>query len=297
MRKYKKIAALSLFGAMVLGYNNCGQVQFSPAQSSNAAAGIGPTSCNPFGGVTTPGQGLLAKGIYYVEQSQLPAGEDPDTVISNSVLNFFTPNPLIGVNNINIVLPYINFPAMYFSQGFSDGSGTAVTDSAGNVLTSYFGFSATSTFVPGSLPPGDYQIASLTDDGSVLTIKGGQANGSDFVISNDGTHSMQMGCTTSLLHVTANSSYPLTFDYFQGPPITIGLMLMYRPVPTGNTQDSLCGKGAQSDSYFFLDHDANNNPITSIPQAPYNQLLADGWQPLEGSNYQLPASAQTACPQ
>lgn len=263
------------------------------------------TVCNPFGGQTgAAGQGLLTTGIYYLDVASLPSGVSATQAIGNSVVNLLNPNtPDVHFINTNLYLSSINFPDMYFTDGFTDSSGDTLKDSSGNTLVQYFGFQAQSVFVPGSWAPGDYEIATLSDDGSILTMTGGQADGSDFVIDNDGAHAMQMGCTTHILHITANSEIPMTFDYYQGPPVTIGLMMMYRPVSvSGSAQDPLCGKGG--DPYYFQDHDSNNNPIPAVPLAPYLQLVGPfdpttgtgGWKVVEPEHFQLPAGSQSTCP-
>jgi hypothetical protein len=329
-RSVKFWLAAVFLAALIAGYNDCGQVQFSPMAGLNQNNGNNdpnglpgnpdnaPTNvCIPFGGgsqgtsgsgASGGGTGLVAHGVYYVETSQLSAGETPLQAINNSVEGFFAPSaPNIGFANVNVLLQSIDFPAMYFTDGFVDSDGNALKDSAGNTLVQYFGLRIQGSFVPATWAPGDYQIAVLSDDGAILTMSGGQASGSDFVINNDGPHSMKMGCTSQVLHVTANSQIPLTFDYFQGPPVTIGLMLLYRPVTVvGNAQDPLCGQGGSSDSYFFLDHDSNNNPLNpSIPQAPYKQLTgpfnaatgSGGWQVIEAAHYEQPPGLTSSCNQ
>jgi len=271
----------------------------TPSPSSN------PVVCNPFGGSSgSSGMGLITNGVYYVDVASLPSGTSPDADINNSVLNLLNAKtPYVDYANVDVYLSQINYPSMYFTDGFTDSSGDTLKDSTGATLIQYFGFQAKSVFVPGDWAPGDYEIAVLSDDGSILTMTGGQADGSDLVINNDGAHALTMGCTTEVLHVTANSQIPMTFDYFQGPPVTIGMIMMYRPVSvSGTAQDPLCGKGG--DPYYFQDHDANGPINPATPLAPYQQLVgafgaqaagSGGWKVVEPNHFQLPAGTQPAC--
>ncbi len=285
-----------------------------------------PVVCNPFGGggSATSTEGLEANDVYYVDQSQIPPVQANDSswswnstyisnAIQNSVENLLNPvnivtasgAPLILSSAVNLFLPDINYPDMYFTQGFVNAAnGQALQDASGNTLTSYFGFRLKSNFVAGNWAPGDYQIAILSDDGSILTMTGAASDGSNFVINDDGFHSMQMACSTQTIHVTANSEFPLTFDYMQGPPITIGMIMLYRPVSVaGTAQDPLCGQGGGSDSYFFLDHNGSTPINPSEPQAPYLQLTgpfnpstgSGGWTPVEANHFVLPSNNTNPC--
>lgn len=280
----------------------------SPIPGPGPAPNPGPTTpppvCDPFGGNGgAAGQGLLASGVYYVKNS-LPAGMTPSQVINGHVENFFSGNTNIGFVNSNIFLSAIDFPNMYFSQGFTDNKGNTLKTSDGTTLVEYFGIRAQSDFVMGSWAPGDYQIGILSDDGSILTMTAGAADGTDFVINNDGDHSLVMGCTSKVLHMTANSKISMNFDYYQGPRITIGLMMLYRPVSlAGTSREPLCGSGSGADAYYFLDHDNNGNAVTPIPQPPYLQLTGSyqtstgtgGWKVVEPEHFKLPGSVQNPC--
>jgi len=299
---------IALAAAVGLGYTNCNNAKFSSV-GTQAAQQV----CNPFGGQSsTPGQGLVAQGVYYINPADVTAARkanaDPINYVNNSVENFFdvANNSKLGIVNANLFLNNIGFPNMYFTKGFVDSKGSALKAADGTQLDEYFAFRAKSTFVLGSWPAGDYQIATMTDDGSILTMTGGNADGSDLKIMNDGNHSLRMMCAHTTLHISANSQIPLTFDYFQGPRVTIGLMMMYRPVAmAGTTVDPLCGQGGQSDTYFFNDHDNNNNAVVpSVPQAPYMQASGGfvpsngtgGWKVVEAEHFTLSSTVtNTGC--
>ena len=300
--RYTLIISAAIAVTTLAVFNNCGQVKFNSAnntaneqttppptaQGNPSTPTPPPVVCSPFGGSGTAAanQGLEAQNVYYVDQTQIPSGDSASTYIANeiqnSVENLLNPAgittssgaPLILSTAVNIFLPDINYPDMYFTEGFVNAAtGQALQDQNGNTLTSYFGFRLRSQFVAGNWPAGDYQIAVLSDDGSILTMTGGASDGSDFAINDDGFHSMRMGCSTQTVHITSTSNIPLTFDYMQGPPVTIGMILLYRPVSiAGTAQDPLCGQGGGDDSYFFLDHNGSTPLNPSVPQPPYQQL-------------------------
>lgn len=299
-----KIIKTSVYVLTMALLANCSGVKFSAAQNASSDTGVGgtPTVCNPFGSSGGQGQaanGLVANQIRYLGADQINSNNDP--IPSINVFNDLW-NVADGIFNVNVFLSQINTPNTYFTEGFSaNGSAPMTAGVGGATLIQYFGFQLKSTFVLGNLAPGPYQLAVLSDDGSNLTISGGLANGGDFVINNDGTHPLLMGCynrdtpsAPPILNLTsATTQFPLEFDYFQGPRVTIGLMLLYRPMPPGNPADAQCGQGAQGDGYFFEDNDGNGNPISpSIPTAAYNSLLTEQypWTVVPAINYVLPSS-------
>jgi hypothetical protein len=306
VKRLRAIVTVStVLTGVVLLSQNCARANFSSASTDQRSSQGIPTSvCNPFGGGQSGDQpGLVAQNIYYVDTASLANGVSPETAIGNSVEGFFDPgNPYVKQAKTNVFLSWINFPATFFSQGFTDSNGVTLKTASGNRLDEYFALRLKSVFVAGSWAPGDYQIATLTDDGSSLSFAP-EDGSSALVVDNDSEHSMRLSCSTGYLHVDADSHFDLTFDYFQGPRITIGLMLLYRPVSvSGGAMDPLCGTGGSSDSYFFLDHDTQNQPIApSIPQAPYQQLSgafdpstgSGGWKVIEAEHFTLPGNVQS----
>jgi hypothetical protein len=335
MKYYRRLAIVGLFTILVFGYNNCGKVQFSNAPVSNAAAGTGAPICT-FGGAGGPTQGLVATSLQYIPlvadgstydvqytlnqgnqalaQSQYSGSTgllsgSSSNIIQNTVEEFFdASNPYVNSINNPLYLGAINFPNIYFSEGFTPEGGTPLMVN-GQLLDQFFSFRAISNFIP-TWKPGVYQIATITDDGSVLTLSKAATGGGNLVIKNDGTHSMVMGCTETTITVGGTpQTYPLQFDYFQGPPVTIGLIALYRPLPTDGGLDPLCGQidgshtsqyGNQGDGYFFQD----SPKAQTVAEAPYKQLVAPigqtqadsgGWTPIEASNYNLPAGYSNPC--
>jgi hypothetical protein len=155
-------------------------------------------------------------------------------------------------------------------------------DQNGQVLIEYFALEMKSqlTLSP-SDPEGNYELAVLSDDGTVITID--QGNNQIMTINNDGEHPTRMGCATNLLNMKHGATYPIEIKYYQGPRYEIALTLMWRHV-SGNSvpNESLCGA---TGNYEFWDPD--NTPST--PTANYQQLLADGWTVVGEQNFLLQA--------
>ncbi len=134
---------------------------------------------------------------------------------------------------------------------------------------------------------GDYQLALITDDGSMLTI--GEGATEKVLINNDGTHSTKMKCATEPVRFDSNTRLPARIEYFQGPRTHIALNLMWRPWPaSGQVNDPACDQSGND--YFW---DSTQNP--SVPSANYNALVARGWQPMSANNFYLEPGAVNPC--
>lgn len=280
----------------LIGNSGCSPVNFQKAADTSSTANAkndvpipdptpGPTPapvCNPFGGGSgSAGHGLAAEALFYRSATQ-----------STSLFSSWSGVSTNGnVLNNEICMNDVNVPNRYFVDGFADATGKTLTAPDGSIVTEYFGFEAKASFVLGDWAGNgvqDYQIATLTDDGSILTISNAvlQNNGStkDLVINNDGVHSLKMGCSSDVLHITSQSNpMPLDFKYFQGPKTTIGLIILARPVPPGNALDPLCGAGGGDDKFFFDDTVSPTKPTSN-----YQALVNRGWVPISNSHYILP---------
>ena len=249
---------------------------------------VNNTVCDPFStGSKSPGKGLIGEGIKYLTSSQSSIRPQKFSDLWSTAL---------GSKAVNLLFNDVNVQSTYFSAGFTLADGSKLKDSDGKTLTANFGFKLKSNLVLGNLQPGYYQIAVIADDGAILKIQNGVKNSdgsrSELVVDNDGVHAMKMSCSSKLLHIDASSRFPLTFDFYQGPPYHLGLIILARPVPANNAQDPECGKSGSS--YFFENKDAVT-PV--IVKQPYKDLLNRGWKPIENANYELPSTAaDSICP-
>ncbi len=181
---------------------------------------------------------------------------------------------------VDLYLNSINVPTRNFRQGFQTHSGLQLTLPDGAPLIEYFSVHAdTELALASGDAPGDYQLAMLSDDGSLLTPSGAPQP----LVDDDGVHATKMECATTPVHFAdANSTYPVHLDYFQGPRYSIAWVILWRPWPSNpaEVRDPLCGKW-DTTSFF--------NPATSpsTPGPDYLALVRRGWKPPTSANYKL----------
>jgi hypothetical protein len=228
--------------------------------------------CDPLGEPGTavdPGQGLIGR-LYYLLQ-----GERYYSV--PEYLSF-------GVRSSQkLFFSELNVPTRKFDTGFPIQTGGVVKNDTGSDLFEFFALQFSSILV---LRPdqaeGYYELALLSDDGAVFKVR--EDNGQYVAyVSNDGDHPTRFGCGTKPILMNRDSEHVISVEYYQGPRYHISLIPMWRKVSEGDLADPLCGH--TGNEAFF---DYNNN---STPTAKYNELLARGWEPIQHSNYRLPASA------
>jgi hypothetical protein len=196
----------------------------------------------------------------------------------------------------NIFMNDINVPTTYFSRGFEQLNGTALTDNAGNVLTQNFGLQIdTSIRLSSWEKPGLRQFAIISDDGAIMQIN--QGGGLTPFLNDDGAHPSKMACASSAVWLGHGMNLPIHIDYFQGPKTQIALMLLWRVIPdtygTGSQDspilnpaslnDNACGQSG-NDTFFL----SSSNPATPIPTPLWTQILNDGWEVVPASDYVLP---------
>ncbi len=228
--------------------------------------------CDPFGGGGNPAaNGGLKANLYYLEDGSNPLSH---------VADYFT----TGIKSDKIMFfSQINVPTRLFNLGFPTATGGTITKDNGEALVENFALDIETVIKLGpNDEPGLYELALLSDDGSVLQVR--DAGTYVTVVDNDGTHPTKFGCASRSIQMGADDSYLAKIHYYQGPRDHISVIPMWRKI-TDESQvgtDSSCGQ--QGNSMYF---DYNNN---SEPKAAYNGLLARGWKPLNADNYELPNS-------
>jgi hypothetical protein len=276
-----KIAIAIAVAAYALFVMSCSQATFSKIPDPVAGTttpptpGGGPGICIPGGGPGTPTTGLVGY-LYYLNDGQPRYTSAADYMANGHKVS----NPLF--------LNRLALPTVLFTNGFQYESGQWLSREDGTRLTSFFGMQLWSALrLTSANPPGQYQLALLSDDGTVLTIN---ENGTDTVIiNNDGYHPTRFGCAQRPVTFTTSTQMPMELKYFQGPPTHIALTLMWRPWPAdGNWQDPACG--ITGDEVYF---DYNQTP--SQPTVVYQGMLARGWRPLDANNFVLPGGFTNPC--
>ncbi len=222
--------------------------------------------CDPMGGGGDPGmQSGLKAELYYLTAGQ-PHYQNVQEYYDHGTKS-----------TQDLFFSDLNVPTRLFGEGFPIQSGGLVQDDQGQDLIEYFAlrFKSTLKLTPDD-PEGDYELALLSDDGSLLRFNG------QGVVDNDHNHPTRMGCGDTVF-MSYDSSFETEIDYYQGPRHHISLIPMWRRVTAGTQPESECGKLGNS-RYF----DFNNG---STPTNNYLGLLARGWKPIASGNWHLPAEA------
>ncbi len=187
------------------------------------------------------------------------------------------------VSGLKLFFNRLHVPTRPFDRGFVTQGGQAIQTPQGDTLYEWFALSFKGRIRLGSEDqPGLYQMALLSDDGSILRMDRGDGE-MDVLIDNDGDHPTRMACAQEALELGVGEAIPFELDWHQGPRYHIALMVLWRPWPESPAavNDTECGRQG-NDRYF----NSRNDPPT--PQPAYLSLLDRGWRPLEASNYLLP---------
>ncbi|MBC86066.1 MAG: hypothetical protein CL677_02715 [Bdellovibrionaceae bacterium] len=179
----------------------------------------------------------------------------------------------------------INVPTRLWTAGFPTETGEVIQDDSGEDLHEYFALDMKTIIQLGpDDEPGLYELALLSDDGSILKMRNSQGI-YEVVVDNDGDHPTRFGCSSVAIELTQETEIPTLMHYYQGPRQHIALIPMWRKInsPDEAGKDPQCGKTGNT-LYF----DYNNN---SAPKSAYLGLLERGWKPLDSDNYYIPNQA------
>jgi hypothetical protein len=183
-------------------------------------------------------------------------------------------------------------PTRGFDLGFYTQEGTLILNQNDEPIYEYFALRLESQLtLSESEPEGWYQMALLSDDGSMLYKK--ESNGSlTPIVSNDGNHSTQMGCG-SAIYLDHNSKIPVVLYYHQGPRFHIALSVLWRHLdesedPNSPIRDSECGRSGNS-RYF------DSTVVPSKATSTFYDMLSRDWKVLNNENYYFPVQANNPC--
>lgn len=233
--------------------------------------------CDPFNGDETPSpkhgikSGLWFRGLNQPAYSKVMDYINKSTKSEQSL--FF--------NSINV-------PTRVFSTGFPLESGGLVKDDSGKQLIEYFAMKYSSQItLSDNDDEGTYELALLSDDGSILNIKEPSIIGIlpydwTTLINNDGDTPTRMKCSSKVIDFKKGKKLPIELFYYQGPRYHIANMLIWRKA-TQAGKDTLCN---QSGNKLFFDPDQNSKPLA------WHDLELRGWKVLAPENYLLPEEDQ-----
>lgn len=185
----------------------------------------------------------------------------------------------------------INVPTRMFSDGFPLESGDLVRDDLGVKLIEYFAMKFESQIILGENDSeGLYELAMLSDDGTILKIKDPEniiadpPSGWETHINNDGDTPTRMKCSLRLVDMKKGKKIAMELLYYQGPRYHISNMLIWRKASQAG-QDAYCNKSGNE--YFF-------NPNNNSAPVKWLDLAARGWKVLASENYLLPESGSSS---
>lgn len=273
-----QVALLIIGGAALIaaGLSGCGRAAFVFEGDSSLSLTEPPTVCSPYDPTDPPSREHgLAGSIQYLEVSQPRY---------SSVLDMVSNGKDAGVK---LVLNQLDVPTVAFTKGFLDSvSGSPLKKSDGEVLIEWFSIDVRSELLLSDTDPaGFYQLALLSDDGSILNVDATLTEPGSVLIDNDGTHMTRMGCSSKAIELKAGESRPIRVKYYQGPRHHISLTLMWRKV-SGEHSAADISCGLNGNSTFW---DSTKTP--SQPTAKFNELLCRGWKIIPPKNFLLPPDA------
>lgn len=185
----------------------------------------------------------------------------------------------------------LNVPTRHWESGFVSQANTQVKNEQGELLTEYFYLDLKSRLaLLDSQEEGDYQLAILSDDGSVFNATDPLFDNNNLNISNNRATPTRMTCASSPLNMRKNNPIDFRLQWFQGPRTHIALILMWRKWPTDpiTANDPLCD---QFGNFLFFDWTVS----PSEPSKNYEALLSRGWKVVEPRNYVLPSGTTNQC--
>ena len=271
---------LLLAGATVIAIamSGCGRAEFAFENGGSFSQTEPPTVCSPFNPANPPSnQNGLAGTIQYLEAAQPRY---------SSVLDMVSKGKDAGVK---LILSQLDVPTVAFTKGFLDSkSGSPLKTSSGDTLIEWFSIDLRSELMlSDSDPAGFYQLALISDDGSILNVDADLSKDGTVLIDNDGTHPTRMGCSTKAIELKKNETRPIRVKFYQGPRYHIALTLMWRKVDSENaSKDALCGTSG-NDTFW------DSTKVPSLPTAKYNELLLRGWKVVPSKNFILPGDVRS----
>jgi hypothetical protein len=234
--------------------------------------------CDPFDPSPTPSPKHGIKSSLWFRGAGQPA--------YSSVSDYLTK---YTASEQNLFFNSINVPTRLFSSGFPLETGGLVKNDLGQELIEYFALKFESQItLSENDSEGLYELALLSDDGSILKIKEPNSDGVlpetwETHINNDGNSPTRMKCSSRIIDMKQGKKIPIELSYYQGPKYHIASMLIWRKASQAG-QDSYCNKSGNN---YFFNPDNNSAPLKWL------DLAARGWKVLNSENYLLPESGNS----
>lgn len=251
--------------------------------------------CDALGGGSTPPPSMSSQAGLKGELRYIPPAAVANRPYSS--IDFFLYGTKIPVD---LFFSKIDVPTQSFTQGFRTQTGTLLKTPGDDLLMEYFLVRFQTRLKLGGAmnQPGNYQFATLSDDGSMVRIKDPDAR---VLVDNDGTHAPRFRCSEEAVSFTEETRLATEIDYFQGPAQHISMIMLWRARGEGDSlvdpvQDAECFGSADTERYFRYRDSAGNPIVPSEPKAAWLELLNKGWRVLEPENFLLPESETAGNP-
>jgi hypothetical protein len=255
---------------LLFTFQNCADVFTGGIEFSGTEAFLRSVSCSIFdsqddsySSCLEQKSGLLGR-LYYLEDrtdgssrpSNLYTKFGNPIAFNSTVLN--SVNVIIDqgiVSETYILMPQVAVPQLSFTEGFRISETQVLRDASGKKLIEAFALDLIGNLqLSSNLSPGTYEIALISDDGSLLDIDLQNNGNYTRIIDNDGYHSAHMKCSTQFVELNRNSKYPIRMRYYQGPRTAIALTMMMRAVDNRFSQapgatDISCNRTVQGTDF------------------------------------------------
>jgi hypothetical protein len=149
------------------------------------------------------------------------------SVLRNNLANYMDPKLSFALP-AEVYVGNLDVPTRMFDEGFPYKSGELIKDTKGNDLIEWFSLRFKAKIRPEVT--GDYQFATISDDGVLLSINGKP------VVSNTNIHAPVVDCSEKMtsIRLEKGKDTDIEIQYFQGPRYHIALQLFWRKVDTAN---------------------------------------------------------------
>lgn len=255
---------------LLFAFQNCADVFTGGIEFSGTQAFLRTVSCSIFDSeedsytsCVEQKSGLLGR-LYYLEDrtdgsvrpQNLYTKYGNPIAFNSTVLN--SVNVIIDqgiVSDTYILMPQVAVPQISFTEGFKISETQVLRDASGKKLIEAFALDLIGDLkLSSSLSPGTYEIALISDDGSLLDIDLQNDGNYTRIIANDGYHSAHMKCSSMFIELNRDSKYPIRMRYYQGPRTAIALTMMMRPVfnrfaQTPGATDISCDRTVQGTDF------------------------------------------------
>lgn len=306
MRRFLLFITSVMGLASLLLYQNCGKHNLS-FSAATVAEKFGEIDCSNFSVngsndvCLNSKNGLIGHLYYLLDKTDgktiapyLYDKNDQALAFNGSVLN--SVNVVIDrgyTSNTYILMSQVEVPALPFTSGFQLDDGSYLKDTSGKILIEGFALDLKGglQLAPG-MSGGQYEVAIISDDGSLLDVDLNNDGNLQTIIQNDGYHPPKMGCSTQSITLNSSSKVPIRLRYYQGPRTTIALTLVMRKLADGQMpgQDPKCGATDDGTFFWFGSSTTSQGYAPNFTTSPFGNLLSRGWFVPQKEMFALPDS-------